>query len=385
MILARCPACSTTFRVRPEQLNARQGRVRCGQCNHAFNALESAVEEEHPLADETPAPELPLPDARAEAPFFILEEKLPDESARVEPDEIEFLLEAETDEPVLAPFQEAEERIEPTGEIGDEAAQEWPPMEAEAENTSALPMAFSLPEDEVLHEPEEAATPVTAAAPPEAHRDAPVDFDALIHTRDVAPTFLTPAPRPSHRTDGHAPLVEEEQDEEAGDDAAASEAASPALGQAAWAAAATLLTLTLLAQGLLVFRDDIAQSSPQSRPFMESLCAGLGCELPLPRDPAVIAIESSDIQPDAGREAFFTLHATLRNRAEFQQAWPHLEITLTDARDKALVRRVLEPGQWLPADAPKDAFPARREVVTRVSFEAPGVAAAGYRVYAFYP
>ena len=44
MILARCPACGTTFRVRPEQLQARAGRVRCGQCNHAFNALEARVE-----------------------------------------------------------------------------------------------------------------------------------------------------------------------------------------------------------------------------------------------------------------------------------------------------------------------------------------------------
>lgn len=30
--------------MRPEQLRARQGRVRCGQCNHAFNALETLVE-----------------------------------------------------------------------------------------------------------------------------------------------------------------------------------------------------------------------------------------------------------------------------------------------------------------------------------------------------
>ena len=134
-----------------------------------------------------------------------------------------------------------------------------------------------------------------------------------------------------------------------------------------------------------MFRAEIVQSSPQMRPFMESLCTGLGCELPLPRDSAEIAIESSDIQPDAGREAFFTLHATLRNRADFQQAYPYLEITLTDARDKALVRKVLEPKEWLPASAPKDAFPAKRELVTRVSFEAPGVAAAGYRVYVFYP
>jgi hypothetical protein len=160
---------------------------------------------------------------------------------------------------------------------------------------------------------------------------------------------------------------------------------SPALSQALWAAAATLLTLGILAQGALVFRNEIALSSPQLRPALESLCAGLGCDLPLPRHAADIAIESSDIQPDASREAYFTLHATLRNRAEFQQTWPHVEITLTDARDKALVRRVLEPAQWLPADAPRDAFPARGEAAIRVAFEAPGVAAAGYRVYAFYP
>lgn len=405
MILARCPACSTTFRVRPEQLNARQGRVRCGQCNHAFNALESVVDES-PLADEALAPDLQHR-SETESPFFILEEKLPDERGP-EPAEIAVSAEdawrpdagnealAKADESgfsvVVEPgLPDEEERIEPTGAIGVEAPQEWPPMQTEAENIPGLSMDFPLADDEDASPREE--RPSAAAAPPdttfylpEAHREAPVDFDALIHTRDVAPAFLTPAPRPSHRADGQAPLMEEEQTDEAGDAPAFSEEGpSPALGQAAWAAAATLLTLTLLAQSLLVFRDDIAQSSPQMRPFMESLCAGLGCELPLPRDAAAIAIESSDIQPDAGREAFFTLHATLRNRAEFQQAWPHLEITLTDARDKALVRRVLEPGQWLPADAPRDAFPARREVVTRVSFEAPGVAAAGYRVYAFYP
>ena len=54
MILARCPACATTFRVRPEQLRARQGRVRCGQCQHAFNALETLVDEG--LGDDATAP-----------------------------------------------------------------------------------------------------------------------------------------------------------------------------------------------------------------------------------------------------------------------------------------------------------------------------------------
>ncbi|MBP7488471.1 MAG: zinc-ribbon domain-containing protein, partial [Azospira sp.] len=47
MILTRCPQpeCQTTFRVTPEQLKARGGKVRCGQCQHVFNALEHLLDE----------------------------------------------------------------------------------------------------------------------------------------------------------------------------------------------------------------------------------------------------------------------------------------------------------------------------------------------------
>ena len=46
MILTRCPQpeCQTTFRVTPEQLKARGGKVRCGQCQHVFNALEHLLD-----------------------------------------------------------------------------------------------------------------------------------------------------------------------------------------------------------------------------------------------------------------------------------------------------------------------------------------------------
>jgi predicted Zn finger-like uncharacterized protein len=44
-MLTRCPACDTTFRVGPEQLKARQGRVRCGQCNEVFSALDTLLDE----------------------------------------------------------------------------------------------------------------------------------------------------------------------------------------------------------------------------------------------------------------------------------------------------------------------------------------------------
>jgi predicted Zn finger-like uncharacterized protein len=39
----RCPECQTVFRVTPEQLKARAGKVRCGQCRTVFNAPECLI------------------------------------------------------------------------------------------------------------------------------------------------------------------------------------------------------------------------------------------------------------------------------------------------------------------------------------------------------
>lgn len=55
MLTTRCPHCSTTFRIRPEQLGVRGGRVRCGTCHTAFSALETLEE----LPDDLP----PVPPA----------------------------------------------------------------------------------------------------------------------------------------------------------------------------------------------------------------------------------------------------------------------------------------------------------------------------------
>jgi predicted Zn finger-like uncharacterized protein len=53
-MLTRCPACATQFRVTPDQLKLRGGRVRCGECQHVFNALDTLIEE--PAVVIAPAP-----------------------------------------------------------------------------------------------------------------------------------------------------------------------------------------------------------------------------------------------------------------------------------------------------------------------------------------
>lgn len=48
MLLTICPQCVAKFKVQPEQLNVRQGRVMCGRCRTVFNAFESLKRENAP-------------------------------------------------------------------------------------------------------------------------------------------------------------------------------------------------------------------------------------------------------------------------------------------------------------------------------------------------
>ena len=49
MLITSCGHCGARFRVTPQQLNAKQGQVRCGNCRQVFNGFESL--ERHPDDD----------------------------------------------------------------------------------------------------------------------------------------------------------------------------------------------------------------------------------------------------------------------------------------------------------------------------------------------
>jgi predicted Zn finger-like uncharacterized protein len=53
-MITQCPSCSTLFRVTSEQLQAQQGKVRCGRCMAVFDGLKALVASPEP-AQETAA------------------------------------------------------------------------------------------------------------------------------------------------------------------------------------------------------------------------------------------------------------------------------------------------------------------------------------------
>jgi len=153
-----------------------------------------------------------------------------------------------------------------------------------------------------------------------------------------------------------------------------------------WLLGALLLLLLLLAQAAYHYRSAIIVLFPQAKPYASALCATLRCDLPLPRRIELMSIEASDLQADTTNPNIMVLSATLKNRAPFDQQFPLLELTLTDAQDQPVVRRVLAPPDYLGKAAnARTGFAANSETAIKVYIEGSQVKATGYRLYLFYP
>ena len=63
----QCPHCSTAFRVTAQVLKQAGGKVRCGGCGAAFNALEFLSEEKPEVASAAPTPEQTPPELTPES------------------------------------------------------------------------------------------------------------------------------------------------------------------------------------------------------------------------------------------------------------------------------------------------------------------------------
>lgn len=255
-----CPACATSFLVKPEQLAAHRGDVRCGKCSHVFNALDRLGE----------APEEAYP-----APASV-EPAVPIETAPVTPQS----------ETIIVP------------------------------------------------------------PPPPAPK----------YVEDVASRAKLKSVR-KHSSFKWALL-----------------------------AGAVLLMLAALLQAIYFLRTPIATKWPTLKPYLVQACDFANCTVELTRDADQLMIDDSDIQEDAEHQGVIRLSSTLINRAPFPQAYPLLELTLTDSEDKPMLRRSFSPAEYVPAGTIIDeGIAAGEEIHINLTLSANDEAIAGYRIFITYP
>ena len=329
-LIARCPACTTLFRVVPDQLKISDGWVRCGQCSEVFDANQTLQAAPAPATDTAAADT-----AAADTP-------------------------AQDDVPP-APNPTPETPPEPPPEP---LSQPEPALETEA--------SPALVDAGHAHDPDP-AEPVLEPGP------LPGDAEPAPRAEGVAPdAALQPAPEPAPEPEPLQDLAFIRQ----------------ARRRAFWARRGVRVTmgvctgvLTLLLAGQVVFqhRDRLASQVPALQPALAAMCASLQCRLGPPRRIESITIESSAftrVRADA-----FRLSLTLSNQADIALALPAMELTLTDLQDQPVLRRVLQPADLGPGTP--SAIAARTEWSTTLTLAiAPGANPArivGYRVLAFYP
>jgi predicted Zn finger-like uncharacterized protein len=160
----------------------------------------------------------------------------------------------------------------------------------------------------------------------------------------------------------------------------------PQRSNAFYATAIPLLVIALVLQLLFHYRDAVAAHWPAAKPALTRACELVGCAIHPLRDPQYLSIDASDLQADPAHRGLLILTASVRSRAAWPLAYPHLEFTLTDANNATVVRRVLAPTDYAGGTAELGAgIPAGGDVAIKLFIDASTTTQAGYLLYLFYP
>lgn len=117
-----------------------------------------------------------------------------------------------------------------------------------------------------------------------------------------------------------------------------------------WALAGAL-GLLLLAQVVLAERATLAANA-QYRPWLQTLCSLLACRLPAWQEPEAFTMLERSVLPVPGQAGTLQVEASFRNDAQFAQALPLVELTLSTADGQVSGQRIFSPAEYLGQASP---------------------------------
>jgi predicted Zn finger-like uncharacterized protein len=332
-LITRCPACQTTFRVVPDQLRMSEGWARCGQCSEIFDAASSLQEDSV------------LTGSAADVGVNIDRGVDVDLSPSAE---IELATDSKTS--VESPAQ-------PTRATQNVAAQEAMALRTALQEIVAARQNFS---DNVPDDSESKKSPGPAGADRAANATSTINRSQQETSDETAPSFLRELRDSPKRSAWHKTWV-----------------------RTSLALVSVALSVLLVAQVAVNERDRLATLFPQAKSALEVACSYLNCTVSTLRQIDAVAVESSTFTKI--RNDTYRLSLAIKNNAPYELAMPALELTLTDAQDQALIKRVL-----LGAEVNvNNRLSANSEWTGTIDLSlrsGNGVErVAGYRVLAFYP
>ena len=372
-LATRCPACSTTFKVVQDQLKISEGWVRCGHCQEVFNALHSLFDL-HPPVPEQP-PETPL--RQRPAPFTDVDLTEPtvvmsaSPVAAAGPEDIPLTTGAPPQTEVTWDFASA--RPIPTEEplpvpevtVEDEAETLTPPLQFAGIAQEPPAQGAFVTTDEPLAAPTAVAATAAATLPENARYEdtSPSMFaeqDGQATSEGDVPAAQTKrrrskrrersraeaaTPRNSTLKDPDDPRTRRRKRRRKPEFMRSVERAAhwerPGV-RAVLGTATAALSLLLMLQVMVHWRDELSAKWPFTAPALQASCQLLGCKISPPRALERIVLDQSQMTRTAYADTLrFT--ADLHNTASHSVRLPALELLFSDSNGQTLVRKVILP------------------------------------------
>ena len=330
-LFTRCPKCETVFRVTTRHLQASGGQVRCGRCQSIFDAFAS-------LTAKPPAEKQGRPGQDKARPT------VSDSDAAT----------ISASGPTVSTESASDSQFD--------ARPESTPAVVPEPSSQVLP---SIHDDSVaLNQSEDPPDPASQGQ----------EGGAGEH---VGPTAKR-AKRNRKQRDNETPtnLFEWE-----------FKPAPTMRRTGLWSALSLLLLICAIGQVGYIFRTDLMVRYPQLQPVYQSACDWLSCQIELPRLADQLNIDASDLQlVDPDKPNIVQLTALVRNRAGVPVEYPAFELTLTNAQQQVVARRIFMPVDYLDDPARASAgLGGHQELAVNLYLDTGSLRAAGYRIYLFYP
>lgn len=355
--ITHCPNCDTQFFVNEAQLNKHNGLVRCGQCLEVFDAKAQFVDSNMQPANDT--------NQQTIAPNHV-------DSPPIEQGSNQSTSDWPAIDNALLHDDDAPNAQRPHQDHPEAQATVTAELSASSEEIAAFAKETLLPDPSV-----------TASSPRSENDDLIViedeDFINSIdeqnsneekHLNDI--TKLTMLA--DHRSDYFDDLSK-----------LAKQNNTKRNYRWLWALGVVILLISAGLQSVYFLRNKIAVYFPSAKPHLVQACEYFSCRIDLPKQIEWIIIDDSDMQEDPNQTGVMHLSSSLMNKAPFSQAYPNLELTLTDINDNAVLRRIFKPDEYLPANTNiASGISGGQEIRIKLGITAENSDIAGYRLYVSY-
>ncbi len=146
-----------------------------------------------------------------------------------------------------------------------------------------------------------------------------------------------------------------------------------------WGAGVLALTMLLSLQ-ILAFESRRLAQNVHVRPWLDRVCAGLGCVLPPFKDIGRLQVTDRALNRMGGSKEGLEFSLTFVNRSVLPQAFPKLKLVLNELGGSPIAERLFEPPEYLPEWRPGLLMPVGRPFEIQLSLAKPSREVGGFTI-----